>query len=45
MAGLGLNPRTGQPEEIASAALSWPVTIPVLLTDLSLVVDGGWTAY
>ncbi|MFS8542958.1 MAG: SDR family oxidoreductase [Limnochordales bacterium] len=43
--GMGLNPRIGQPHEIATAALYLASDEASFVNGAVLVVDGGWTAY
>lgn len=45
MSGIGLNPRTGKPEEIAAAALFLASEESSFINGTILKVDGGWTAY
>lgn len=45
MAGMSTNPRTGNPEEIAQAALFLASDEASFVNGATLVVDGGWTAY
>lgn len=45
MSGMPLNPRTGEPSEIAKAALFLACDDSSFVNAEVLVVDGGWTAY
>lgn len=45
MPGMALNPRTGEPAEIAKAALFLASDDSSFVNAEVLVVDGGWTAY
>lgn len=45
MAGLALNPRTGEPSEIARAALFLASDDASFVNGAVLVMDGGWSAY
>lgn len=45
MSGAGNNPRTGDPEEVATVALFLATEDSSFVNGASLVVDGGWTAY
>ena len=45
MAGIGLNIRTGSPEEIAKTALFLASDDSSLINGTTLVADSGWTAY
>jgi NAD(P)-dependent dehydrogenase (short-subunit alcohol dehydrogenase family) len=45
MAGMALNPRTGEPDEIAKAALFLASDDASFVNAAILVVDGGWSAY
>lgn len=43
--GLGINPRAGEPEEIANAAIFLASDEASFVNGQILGVDGGWTAY
>lgn len=45
MPGMALNPRTGEPSEIAKAALFLACDDSSFVNAAVVVVDGGWTAY
>lgn len=45
MTGLALNPRTGEPDEIANVALFLASNDAGFINGAVLVVDGGWSAY
>ncbi|HEY8658008.1 MAG TPA: glucose 1-dehydrogenase [Hanamia sp.] len=45
MTGMALNPRTGEPSEIANAALFLASDEASFVNAHILVVDGGWSAY
>jgi NAD(P)-dependent dehydrogenase (short-subunit alcohol dehydrogenase family) len=45
MTGMSLNPRAGEPEEIATAALFLASDDSRFVNGTVLVVDGGWSAY
>ncbi|WP_029421987.1 SDR family oxidoreductase [Alicyclobacillus macrosporangiidus] len=45
MAGMNLNPRVGQPEEIARVALFLASDDSSFVNGVVLVADAGWTAY
>lgn len=45
MAGIGLNPRVGEPDEIAKVALFLASDDASFVNATTVVVDGGWTAY
>ena len=45
MTGMALNPRTGEPSEIATAALFLASDDSGFVNAQVLVVDGGWSAY
>jgi NAD(P)-dependent dehydrogenase (short-subunit alcohol dehydrogenase family) len=43
--GMALNPRTGEADEIAEAALFLASDAASFINGTILVVDGGWSAY
>jgi NAD(P)-dependent dehydrogenase (short-subunit alcohol dehydrogenase family) len=45
MAGMNLNPRVGEPEEIAKVALFLASDDSSFVNAATITVDGGWTAY
>ncbi|WP_214801703.1 SDR family oxidoreductase [Exiguobacterium sp. ERU656] len=45
MLGMGLNPRTGQPDEIAQLALFLASDEASFINGAIVVADGGWSAY
>ena len=45
MAGIGLNPRAGEPEEIAAVALFLASSDASFVNGAVIVADAGWTAY
>lgn len=45
MAGMGLNPRTGKPEEIARVALFLASDEASFVNGAVVIADAGWTAY
>lgn len=45
MLGMGLNPRTGQPDEIAQLALFLASDDASFINGAIVVADGGWSAY
>ena len=45
MAGINLNPRVGEPEEIAKIALFLACDDSSLINGASITADAGWTAY
>ena len=44
-AGIALNPRTGEPSEIAKATLFLASDDASFINGHILVVDGGWSVY
>lgn len=45
MAGIGINPRTGEPEEIAKVALFLASSESSFVNGTVIAADAGWTAY
>lgn len=45
MSGLALNPRTGEPEEIARVALFLASDEASFVNGATIVADAGWTSY
>lgn len=45
MLGMGTNPRSGEPEEIATIALFLATDASSFVNGAVLIADGGWTAY
>lgn len=45
MAGFGMNPRTGEPEEIAQVALFLASDESSMINGAVITADAGWTAY
>lgn len=45
MSGMGLNPRSGKPEELAAAALFLASDAASFINGACLTADAGWTAY
>ncbi|HCV53717.1 MAG TPA: 3-ketoacyl-ACP reductase [Exiguobacterium sp.] len=45
MLGMGLNPRAGQPNEIANLALFLVSDEASFINGAIVVLDGGWSAY
>jgi NAD(P)-dependent dehydrogenase (short-subunit alcohol dehydrogenase family) len=45
MAGMSLNPRVGEPEEIAKVALFLASDDSSFITGTVITADAGWTAY
>ncbi|WP_227871899.1 SDR family oxidoreductase [Paenibacillus bovis] len=45
MLGMGLNPKIGEPEEVAAAALFLASDEASFINGTVLVADGGWSAY
>ena len=45
MPGMALNPRTGEPDEIAKVALFMASEDASFVNGAVWVADGGWTAY
>jgi len=45
MAGINLNPRVGEPEEIARIAVFLACDDSVLINGTIITADAGWTAY
>lgn len=45
MAGMGLNPRSGEPEEIAKVALFLASDDSSFVNGTVVTADAGWTAY
>jgi NAD(P)-dependent dehydrogenase (short-subunit alcohol dehydrogenase family) len=45
MAGMNLNPRVGEPEEIAKVALFLACDDSSFINGTVITADSGWTAY
>jgi NAD(P)-dependent dehydrogenase (short-subunit alcohol dehydrogenase family) len=45
MAGMGINPRVGEPEEIAKVALFLSSDESSFVNGTTVTADAGWTAY
>ena len=45
MAGMNLNPRIGEPEEIAGVALFLATEEAAFVNATTIIADAGWTAY